>query len=275
MRWGVTLLEPYPNVYPGNVVYRCALPDGTPAVIKTEPARSSDDEFPSGINALVHYGGRGMVRVFEVAREERVILMELVVPGRALWDARISETLEAIASVMTKLRKVPPDPNTFPSVAAYHRAWPNHRRLYGGPGPIEADLFDIGERLFLELCETSASPVVLHGDLHYGNVLSSDREGWLAIDPKGLSGEPCYEVGALFRNRVDELYASSDPIQAMRRRVEALADLTGFDRERIRLWALSQAVLSEVWSADDPNRPLHIDMRAARLLWSIGPLGKV
>lgn len=61
----------------------------------------------------------------------------------------------------------------------------------------------------------------------------------------------------------------------MRRRVEVLADLTGFDRERVRLWALSQAVLSEVWSADDPSKPLHVDMRAARLLNAMGRLDQV
>lgn len=272
-RWGLTLGEPYPDVYPGNLVYRCTLPDGTPAVVKTEPERSSDDEFPSGIDAMVLYAGHGMVRVLDADRDARLVLMELIVPGETLWHAPIAMALEATASVITKLRLAPPDRHSFPDVRAYYRAWPNHVRLYGGPGPIDGDLFDIGRQLFLELCERSAAALVLHGDLHYGNVLSSDREGWLAIDPKGLTGEPCYEVGALFRNRIDELYASGDPVRAMRSRVEALADLTAFDRERIRLWALSQAVLSEVWSADDTRRPPHIDMRAARLLHEIGPLG--
>lgn len=271
-RWRITLGEPYPDVYPGNLVYRCTLPDGTPAVVKTEPERASDDEFPSGLDAMVLYAGHGMVRVLAADRDERVVLMELIVPGATLLHAPITMALEAAASVMAKLRRAPPDDHSFPDVRAYYRAWPNHVRLYGGPGPIDADLFDIGRRLFPELCDSSASPVVLHGDLHYGNVLSSDREGWLAIDPKGLAGEPCYEVGALFRNRVDELYGSGDPARAMRSRVEALAELTGFDRERVRLWALAQAVLSEVWSADDPSRPSHIDMRAARLLHEIGPL---
>jgi streptomycin 6-kinase len=114
--------------------------------------------------------------------------------------------------------------------------------------------------------------VVLHGDLHYGNVLSSERDGWLAIDPKGVAGEPCYEIGALLRNRIDELYDAADPVHAMRRRVEAIADRTGFDPERIRLWGLCQAVLSQVWRADDPAKDAHIDMRAARLLHSIGLL---
>lgn len=211
-RWGVTLIEPYVDVYPGNAVYRCALRDGIPAVIKSEPPRPSDDEFLTGIDALIQYSGLGMVRVLEVARDERMILMELVVPGGPLWDVPISQALEVVASVTAKIRKAPPEPDPFPPVAAYHRAWPNHRRLYGGAGPIDHDLLEIGEWLFLQLCETSAEPVVLHGDLHYGNILSSDREGWLAIDPKGLSGEPCYELGAVLRSRIDELYASPDPI---------------------------------------------------------------
>jgi hypothetical protein len=59
----------------------------------------------------------------------------------------------------------------------------------------------------------------------------------------------------------------------MRRRVDAVADLTGFDRERIRLWSLAQAVLSEVWTADDPSDAGHVDLRAAQLLHQIGPLG--
>ena len=272
-KWGITLGEPYVDVYPGNLVYRCTLPDGTPAVIKTEPDRAPDDEFLTGLDALVFYAGRGMVRVLEVARDDRIVLMERVVPGETLWHAPINHALEAIASVMSKLRAAPPEGNSFPDVRSYHRAWPNHVHLYGGPGPIDADLFEIGEQLFIELCDSAAAPVVLHGDLHYGNVLSSDRDGWLAIDPKGVIGEPCYEVGDLFRNRVDELYESSDPVRAMRLRAESVADLTGFDAERVRSWALAQAVLSEVWTADDPTRARDVDMRAARLLQEMGALG--
>jgi len=271
--WGIALGERYLDVHPNNLVYRCTMPDGTPAVIKTEPDRGSEDEFLTGVDAMVLYHGRGMVKVLELAREERIVVMERVVPGETLWHAPIDRALEAAASVMAKLRQAPPDHHSFLDVRAYHRAWSNHVRLYGGPGPIDADLFDVSERLFVELCDSSAPPVVLHGDLHYGNVLSSDREGWLAIDPKGVIGEPCYEVGDLFRNRVDELYEIRDAVEAMRRRVEAVADLTGFDRERIRLWSLAQAVLSEVWTADDPSNAEHVDLRAARLLQQVGPLG--
>lgn len=272
-RWGITLGAPYADAHPGNLVYRCTLPDGTRAVIKTEPERTGDDEFFTGLDALLLYSGRGMVQVLEVSREERTLLLEQVVPGETLWRAPIDVALRAVVSVIIQLRSEPPDGHAFPDVRAYYRAWPNHVRLYGGSGPIDADLFEIGERLFVEMCDTSAPHVVLHGDLHYGNVLRSDRQGWLAIDPKGVTGEPCYEVGDLLRNRIDELYQSADPVRAMRWRVEALADLTGFDRERARLWSLAQAVLSAVWTADHPSRADDVDLRGARLLHRIGPLG--
>ena len=270
--WAITLGEPYANVYPGNLVYPCTLADGTPAVIKTEPQQSGDDEFISGVAALMLYGGRGMARVIRFDAERRVLLMERVLPGEELWHLPIERALRAAALVMSKLRAPPPRPHEFLDVRAFRRAWSGHVETYGGPGPIDADLFEIGERGFLEMCESSANAVVLHGDLHYGNVLSSDREEWLAIDPKGLIGEPCYEVGDLLRNRVDELFETADAVAAMRRRVEMLADLTGLDRERVRLWGLSQAVLSEIWSTEE-RRVSRVDMRAARLLQDIGPLG--
>jgi len=242
-------------------------------VIKTEPERAAEDEFLPGVEALLLYGGRGMVQVLNVDREERTVLLERVLPGETLGKAPIATALEAVASVLKQIRRAAPEGHGFPHVRAYHRAWPNHIRLYGGAGPIDADLFEIGERVFLEMCDTSSAPVVLHGDLHYGNVLRSDRSGWLAIDPKGVLGEACYDVGDLFRNRVRDLHDDADPVAAMRWRVEAVADLTSFDRERVRLWAFAQAVLSEVWTADQPHRAGDVDLEAARLLHEIGPIG--
>ena len=42
--------------------------------------------------------------------------------------------------------------------------------------------------------------VVLHGDFHHYNVLSAQRANWLAIDPKGMLGDPGYEVGPFLCN---------------------------------------------------------------------------
>ena len=49
--------------------------------------------------------------------------------------------------------------------------------------------------------------VLVHTDAHYGNVLAADREPWLVIDPKPLSGDPHYEPAPLLWNRWEEVVA--------------------------------------------------------------------
>ena len=44
--------------------------------MKTAPERTGDDEFSPGLDALLLYAGRGMVRVLEVGREERAVLRD-------------------------------------------------------------------------------------------------------------------------------------------------------------------------------------------------------
>jgi streptomycin 6-kinase len=37
------------------------------------------------------------------------------------------------------------------------------------------------------------TPTMIHGDLHFGNILRSHRTPWLTIDPKGWSGTAAFE----------------------------------------------------------------------------------
>ena len=96
-----------------------------------------------------------------------------------------------------------------------------------------------------------AEPVLLHGDLHHDNILAAYRQPWLALDPKGLAGEPACEVWALLSNPARQFLAEPQPGRILARRVHQLADELGFDRKRIRGWGLAQGVLSAWWSLED------------------------
>ena len=82
-----------------------------------------------------------------------------------------------------------------------------------------------------------SSPVLLHGDLHHDNILSAERAPWLAIDPKGLVGEPAYETGAWLRNSHPELLNSPHPARTLARRIDQLAAELNSERARIHGWA--------------------------------------
>jgi streptomycin 6-kinase len=91
----------------------------------------------------------------------------------------------------------------------------------------------------------------LHGDLHHENILQAQRQPWLAIDPKGVVGEPAYEVGALLRNMAPRLLKGSQPSQIVARRAGILSEELGFDRTRLLGWGLAQAVLAAWWCIED------------------------
>jgi len=112
-------------------------------------------------------------------------------------------------------------------------------------------------------------PVLLHGDLHQENILAARRQPWLAIDPKGLIGEPAYETGALLRNSLPDLLKMPQARRVLARRVDQLSEELGLDRERIRGWGIAQAVLSVWWGIEDEDKVYEDDLLCAELLAQI------
>jgi streptomycin 6-kinase len=153
---------------------------------------------------------------------------------------------------MKQLWQPAPAEHPFPSVADWAKGMERLREEFGGTsGPFPERLVRETEQLFAELLPTMESSVVLHGDLHHYNILAATREPWVAIDPKGVVGEPAYEVGALLRNPLPDLYSWPDLDRITARRIAQLSEELGFDRQRLRAWGLAQAVLSAWWSYED------------------------
>jgi streptomycin 6-kinase len=137
-------------------------------------------------------------------------------------------------------------------VADWGEGFARMRERFGGTaGPLPQRLTDEAEQLFADMLNSMDEHVVLHGDLHHFNILAAERQPWLAIDPKGVVGEPAYETGALLRNPWPELLSRPNPERVLARRVGQLADELGLDRRRILAWGIGQAVLSAWWSVED------------------------
>ena len=132
--------------------------------------------------------------------------------------------------------------------------------------PFLASLVEAAETLFAELIDSMVEPMLLHGDLHHGNILAAERQPWLAIDPKGVVGEPAYEVGILLRNPMPELLAQPQPEHILARRVDQLSEELGFERVRVLRWGLAQAVLAAWWAYEDHGRGWEQWIACAQLL---------
>jgi len=169
--------------------------------------------------ALRFWDGRGAVRLLAAAGHN-VLLLERCVPGTPLDP----DDLGTAAAVLRALHR--PAPAGFRGLAAEAGRWRHTIPVKD----YEPALVDRALGLIDELAPTQGEPVVLHQDLHAGNILRSAR-GWLAIDPKPLAGEREFDVVALARN-------ARDPARCVRE----LAARLELDAERAHGWAFVQAL---------------------------------
>ncbi|MEO6042879.1 MAG: aminoglycoside phosphotransferase family protein [Tepidiformaceae bacterium] len=244
-RWSLEVSEPFePLSY--NWVAPATRNDGVPVVLKVGfPCR----ELRSEIEALRVYDGRGIARLLAFDADYGALLLERLQPGTMLDSVRDETEATTIAvGVMRQLwRPAPPD-HHFPTVADWGEGLKQlHAKSAEEPGPFPADMLAEAEETFAALLATSAEPVVLHGDLHHFNILSAEREPWLAIDPKGVVGEREYEIGAYLRNTRAQIVAEPDARAVLSRRLDIFSEVLGMDRQRLRGWAFSQALLSTGW----------------------------
>ena len=282
-RWGLVVGRRLPSERNWLAVARRA--GGEEVVLKLAPAW--EEGLRTEAAALSLFEGRGAVELLDAApeldapldgsgatrrpgtgREPGALLLEHLRPGVAL-EALVLAGEDAAATriaarAMQRLwRPAPADggpiawrsasaARTLPTVSDWGEGFARHRRAHGGgSGPLDEAVLERAEAVFRRLASSQAPPVVLHGDLHHGNLLSASRESWLAIDPKGVVGEPAYEPGALLRNPFPRLLELPDVRRLTARRLDVLAGALGLDRERLRAWAFAQAVLSAVWHVED------------------------
>jgi streptomycin 6-kinase len=155
---------------------------------------------------------------------------------------------EIAAVTFKKLFRPLPEVHSFPTIERWGQAFERVRAKYhGGSGEFPADLFEPAAAIYRDLGQDQEAPVLLHGDLHHYNILRSG-EDWVAIDPKGLSGERAYEVGPLLWNKTAGV---SDLRRLVSRRLDQVSQILGIDRQRLLHWGFAESVLSILWMFED------------------------
>jgi len=206
-----------------------------------------DEETRHEPAALQAWAGRGAVLLLAADHRRGAMLLERLDASATLEHQPIAHALDVAASVLRQLHI--PAPAGLPTTTATAERWQQTlsyewRRL-GEPGP--ARLIDAAAETCGHLTCDSAPQVLLHGDFHFANVLAGARQPWNAIDPKPLIGAPEYDLLPLLRNRWDDITASGEPAQAVRRRIDTLAEATGLDWTKAHAWSFVRSVDDALW----------------------------
>ncbi len=231
-RWSLTLGAPYNGEDVSCAwVAPVGLADGTSAVVKLGmPHMEAEHE----VQGLRFWDGDPTVRLLAADDELGAMLLERCEPGTALRAVPESEQDLVIAGLLRRVWRAPSAAHTFRPLSAMTEYWSAETLADVERWP-DTGLVREGLRLFKELPRTAPVEVLLATDLHAGNVLRSEREPWLVIDPKPFVGDAAYDATQHLFNCDARL--RSDPHGMIRR----IAVLLGLDCERVRLWTFARA----------------------------------
>ena len=190
-RWSVRASEPFESSY--HYVAPAVREDGSEVVLKLGVP---NDDYHREADALRVFSGRGAVRLLKADPDRGAMMLERLKPGAQLENVPDDERAISIAAgLMKRLWRPAPREHRFPEVSEYEGGLNWLRAQLDGTTPLPRLLVRRAESMLQELLAQKNEPVLLHGDLHHWNILSAERESWLAIDPKGVVGDPAYELG--------------------------------------------------------------------------------
>jgi|SRR5579863_6645020 streptomycin 6-kinase len=233
-RWSLRLGEPFDHAGSCSWIAPATRANGEPAVLKLPmPHMEGQDE----IAGLRFWNGNSTVKVLEADLESGAMLLERCLPGTALHSESETSQDEVVARLLKRiwsLTRTPSDLLGFRPLSLMVDLWCGETISQRHVWP-DAGLVNEGLRVFRELARSAPTDVLLATDLHAGNVLRSQREPWLVIDPKPFVGDRAYDPVQHLMNCETRLH--HDPIELVRR----VADLAKVDAERLRLWTFARA----------------------------------
>jgi streptomycin 6-kinase len=246
--WG--LRRDGPDLWHGScsLVAPVLTDDGQAAVLKV--TFDGDDESLHEPLALQHWHGDGVVRLLRADPRRRAMLLEGL-HRRDLTSVGDLEACEIVAGLYPRIHR-----DALPqlaTVSSFVTRWLDDLAAQPRDIPVPRRYVEQALSLGRDLvADPGGAGRIIHGDLHYQNVLAADREPWLVIDPKPMSGDPHYEPAPMLWNRWDEL--ADDVRGGLRRRFHTLVDAAGLDEDRARDWVVVRMIVNANWSVEDAQR---------------------
>ena len=219
---------------------------GVPAMLKV----AHEIEERQGAELMAWWDGVGAARVFE--RDGDALLMERLTGPASLNEMakgdRDDEATRILCAVAGELHapRDKPRPELTRLNTWFDALW--------NAAPERGGALAHAAVIARQLIDSEQDCVVLHGDLHHGNVLDSGTRGWLAIDPKFLFGERAFDFVNILRN--PDVETSLKPGR-FAHQVDLISESAQLDRRRFLAWVVAFTGLSAAWIYSDGNEPVH------------------
>lgn len=246
-KWSLRIERVYPNLS-YNFVAACGNRRGEMSVLKIGvPEENSSLTYEK--KALDAFGGNGAVKLLDFASNLNAMLIERAFKGETLSEVcgeNYEKAVEIAIDVMRNLPRETLNKNAFINLENWIDGL--NRAVEVG---FEPEKTAKAQRFFSELIEPFEHKILLHGDVHFDNILSATREPFLLIDPKGLIGEIGYEIAVFLNDLAGWTTHLPHRKEFLNSAVKSFSDAFAVSAEDLRKWAYSFAVLSAWWMLED------------------------
>ena len=255
-KWGLSLGRAVDEIK-GNFVGYVRLPNGDEAILKVV---LPDADLAAQMEALEIYEGRGISRLIDLDRGLGAMLLERLRPGTMLADhPNRAERAEITGRILLDLHQT-----TLPAEHGlpHFQEWMDE-----AVGDIRNCLDLERSRPYLEqipraqaMMDTLKSPeepqLLLHGDLHHWNILKDESRGWMAIDPGGVIGASCLDVGRFVLNAtgMDDHPSKSELRKILLESIRILSDVVGESEERMFAGVFCDKITGSGWGFDRQSK---------------------
>lgn len=248
-KWSIRVCTHYPNLS-YNYVAPCILSDGIEAVLKIGLPQEDSEIFDEA-RALKLLGGNGAVKLLEFDEELEILLLEKVNPGENLREVFENNKPEAVNVAIDLLKRIIQNPPNDCGLQPLETWFENFQRARRKTPFVP---FEEAAMLLEKLNSDKAEKYILHADFHHENILTSDREGFLVIDPKGMLGNIGYEISVFLNNHAMWLKDESNLGKNLKAAVRKFSKAFDISENELKDWAYFQQVLATFWGFEDTRQ---------------------
>lgn len=118
---------------------------------------------------------------------------------------------------------------------------------------------------YYQLSSNSSQKIVLHGDLHHSNIIRTNDIEIMSIDPKGVVGDPMYEIAAFIRNPISKIPQTNGINKIIANRIKIFSQFFNVKENDLLKWSYFGTILAADWAISD-QQPYEEWLRCANII---------
>ena len=247
--WSLEIEKPFPNLS-YHYVAPCLFKSGGEAVVKIGFPGEKATTF-SEIKMLEFLDGKGVCRLLRFDEERFALLLEKLAPGENLKTICRNDDAKAVEIAIRVMRdfwREPPENIEFPRLGKWFDGLREAEKIGFAPEYVKK-----ARRFYDELNAATRTKTLLHGDFHHENILSAEREKFLAIDPKGIVGDIGYDLSVFMINHANWLKPKPDLTEKLDAAIRAFSEAFEIEPQNLRRWIFAHSVLSAWWTFEETS----------------------